>query len=112
MIYVRKESKGYGTNSMIEGILNKNENVVIVDDMITEGMSKMKFVNGVKQANGIVKNIVVVLDREQGGREILDKEGVKLHSLITLREILDYMKNNKLIDKNKYNEVINYLNNK
>ena len=109
MIYVRKRPKSYGTQEMIEGILNKNAKVVLIDDMATNAFSKLKFIDGIKHAGGIVNDVVIVLDREQGGVEALAKENVKLHSLITLKELLSYMKDNNLIDDNKYNEILDYL---
>ena len=109
MIYVRKRPKSYGTQEMIEGILNKNAKVVLIDDMATNAFSKIKFVDGIKQAGGIVDDVVIVLDREQGGAEALAKVNIKLHSLITLKELLSYMKDNNLIDDSKYNGILNYL---
>ena len=109
MIYVRKRPKSYGTMEMIEGVLKKNAKVVLVDDMATNAFSKLNFIQGIRQAGGIVNDVVIVLDREQGGVEALAKESVKLHSLITLKELLQYMKNNNLIDDDKYNEILDYL---
>jgi uridine monophosphate synthetase len=109
MIYVRKRSKSYGRGEQIEGVLKKDAKVVLIDDMATNAFSKLKFIEGIKNSGGIVEDVVIVLDREQGGVESLAKENVKLHSLITLKELLDYMKDNNLIDDNKYNEVMKYL---
>ncbi len=109
MIYVRKRPKGYGMDQLIEGELKKGQKVVLVDDMATNAFSKLKFVEGIKQAGGIVEDVIIVLDREQGGADALAKEKVKLHSLITLKELLNYMKNNNLIDNNRYNEIFDYL---
>ena len=110
MIYVRKRPKQYGTMSMIEGLLEKNQKVALIDDMTTDGYSKIGFIDGIRQAGGIVTDVVIVLDREQGGEETLKKEGAKLYSLITLREVLDYMKQNDLVEAEKYNEVVDYIN--
>ena len=109
MIYVRKRPKGYGMNQLIEGELEKGKKVVLVDDMATNAFSKLAFIEGIRQAGGIVNDVVIVLDREQGGAEALAKENVKLHSLITLKEQLNYMKDNNLIDDSKYNGTLNYL---
>ena len=109
MIYVRKRPKRYGTEEMIEGILEKDQKVVLIDDMATNAYSKLKFIDGIKQSGGNVKDVIIVLDREQGGVEALSKEGVKLHSLITLKELLSYMKENNMIDEDKYNEILDYL---
>jgi|TARA_B100001971_G_C18101204_1_gene488941 uridine monophosphate synthetase len=109
MIYVRRRPKGYGTNSMIEGIIDKGQKVVLIDDLITNGGSKLRFIDGVKQADAKVNDVAVILDRGQGGKEMLDGEGIKLHSLITLKELLGYMREHSLISKEEYTKVLEYL---
>lgn len=109
MIYVRKRPKSYGRKEQIEGVLGHGAKVVLIDDMATNAFSKLKFVEGIKNSGGVVEDVVIVLDREQGGVEVLAKDGIKLHSLITLRELLDYMKENNKIEESKYNEVLEYL---
>ena len=109
MIYVRKRPKGYGMDKLIEGELKEGQKVALVDDMATNAFSKLAFIDGIRQAGGIVNDAVIVLDREQGGADALAKENVKLHSLITLKELLSYMKDNNLIDDDKYNEILDYL---
>jgi orotate phosphoribosyltransferase len=109
MIYVRKRPKSYGTKEQIEGVLKKEAKVVLIDDMATNAFSKIKFIEGIRLSGGTVNDVVIVLDREQGGVEALAKENVKLHSLITLKELLDYMKSNSLMEEDKYKEVLSYL---
>lgn len=109
MIYVRKRPKTYGTMDLVEGTFEKGKKVVLVDDMATNAYSKLKFVEGIKHAGGIIQDVVIVLDREQGGAEALGKENIKLHSLITLKELLNYMKENSMIDDGKLNEILLYL---
>jgi len=109
MIYVRKKPKTYGTMDLVEGILEKGRKVVLVDDMATNAFSKLKFIEGIKHAGGIIRDVVIVLDREQGGKEALGKEDIKLHSLITLKELLGYMKDNGMIDDAKLKEILEYL---
>jgi len=111
MVYVRKIPKGYGTRSMIEGVLNKDQKVVLIDDMITDGKSKMRFIEGIKHEGAVCEDVLVILDREQGGSESLGEEGVTLHSLITLKELLEFMKDKQLVDDDNYNITMNYLNN-
>ena len=77
--------------------------------MATDGFSKIKFIEGIRQADAVAENVVIVLDREQGAKAALKKIGVKLYSLITLREVLEYMKENNLVDMETYNEVMDYL---
>jgi len=109
MIYVRKKPKTYGTMELVEGILKKGQKVILVDDMATNAFSKLQFVEGIRYGGGIVNDVLIVLDREQGGVEALAKENVKLNSLITLKELLSYMKENNMIDEKKFNEILIYL---
>ena len=57
MVYVRKQPKGYGTMSMIEGVLNKDDRVVLVDDLATGGYSKLMFVEGIQKTGAEVNYI-------------------------------------------------------
>ena len=109
MIYVRKRPKGYGMDKLIEGELKEGQKVVLVDDMATNAFSKLAFIDGIRQAGGIVNDVVIVLDREQGGADALAKENVKLHSLITLKELLSYMEEKELIDEGQHKEILDYL---
>ena len=109
MIYVRKKPKGYGMNQLIEGELKQGQKVVLVDDMATNAFSKLNFIQGIRQAGGVVNDVVIVLDREQGGADALAKENVKLHSLITLKELLGYMEGKGMIEEERYKEILGYL---
>jgi len=109
MIYVRKRPKRYGTQSSIEGIMNKDEKVVLVDDLATSGFSKLRFVDGIRADGGIIEDLIIVLDREQGCQESLDEKGVKVHCLITLRDLLKYMKTKTMITPEEYKKVLRYL---
>ena len=109
MVYVRKRPKGYGTNSMIEGVLSKGQKVVLIDDMITNGKSKLGFVEGVRKEGAIVSDCLVILDREQGGTETLKEAGLQLHSLITLNELLEFLKESGGVDEDNYNITKKYL---
>jgi|ETNmetMinimDraft_2_1059921.scaffolds.fasta_scaffold06841_3 orotate phosphoribosyltransferase len=111
MIYVRKRAKGYGTNSMIEGVLKKGQKVVLIDDMITNGKSKIGFVEGVRKEGAVVSDCLVILDREQGGSDTLAEVDLKLHSLITLNEFLEFMKESGGVDEDNYNITKKYLSN-
>ncbi|MBI2138910.1 orotate phosphoribosyltransferase [Candidatus Woesearchaeota archaeon] len=111
MVYVRKRPKGYGTNSFVEGNLEKGQVAVLVDDMITDGRSKFVFVEGLKNEGAAVKDVIVILDREQGGKAMLADEGLELHSLITLKELLDYMHKKGKVDEENFKLTLEYLDN-
>jgi len=110
MVYVRRRPKRYGDPSMIEGLIKKDDKAVLIDDMMTNGMSKLNFIEGIRH-EAKVEDLLIVLDREQGGQETLEKEGVKLHKLITLKELIDYMRKNELVDDKTATDVLLYLKN-
>lgn len=89
MIYPRKEVKDYGTRKAIEGAYSQGEKVLVIDDIITDGASKIEAIEPLKEAGLVVTDVLVILDREQGGDKILASAGYHLHSLGKLSEVLD-----------------------
>lgn len=89
MIYPRKEAKDYGTAKLIEGKFVPGETAVVLDDVITDGGAKLEAIKPLEEAGLIVKDVVIILDREQGGKKILADAGYTLHSVVTLTEALD-----------------------
>ena len=80
-IYIRKKPKGYGTTSRLEGMLPAGSDVLLVEDLITDGGSKIGFLDAVRDAGAKVTDALVLFDREQGGTELLASHGVTLHSV-------------------------------
>jgi orotate phosphoribosyltransferase len=85
---VRKEAKGHGTQSLVEGALAKGERVVIIEDVVTTGGSAMQAIAAVKAVGCDVRKVIAVVDREEGGREALKKEGYPLEAVFTARELM------------------------
>jgi uridine monophosphate synthetase len=108
-VYTRKEVKDYGTKRPFEGEFKKGEKVVLVDDMITTGQSKIEAITPLTEAGFKIKNIIVLFDREQGGKEFLQKKGFNLYSVFTLKDWLKVLYQKRKISKNQYQEVIEWL---
>jgi uridine monophosphate synthetase len=89
MIYPRKEAKDYGTGKLIEGKFNQGERILVLDDVITDGGAKLEAIKPLEAAGLEVKDVLIILDREQGGKKILADAGYTLHSVTTLSEALD-----------------------
>ncbi|MBI1922427.1 MAG: orotate phosphoribosyltransferase [Geobacter sp.] len=87
---IRKEPKGHGTGQWLEGRKNlpPGSKVVIVEDVVTTGGSSMKAVNRAKEEGLEVLGIVSLVDREEGGRENIEKEGYWLKAIFTKSELL------------------------
>ncbi len=91
MIYPRKEVKDYGTARQIEGEFRAGDRAVVLDDVITTGGSKLKAIAPLEAAGLEVKDIVVLIDREEGGGQELAEAGYQLHGVLRLGEMLDLL---------------------
>jgi uridine monophosphate synthetase len=89
LIYPRREEKSYGTKRRIEGLFAPGERVVLIDDIITDGASKFEAIQPLEEAGLIVKDLVILIDREQGGRELLAARGYALHAILKISECFD-----------------------
>ncbi len=89
LIYPRREAKDYGTKKLIEGAYAAGETVVVLDDLVTTGGSKLEALQPLLDAGLKVKDVLVLVDREQGGARELAEHGLALHAALTLGQILD-----------------------
>lgn len=109
MVYLRKEAKEYGTHRPIEGKLRPGETVVVLDDLITTGGSKLAAIKPLEAAGLQVRDVVVLVDREQGGKRELAEAGYQLHSLLGLTEILMVLERQSCITSQQRSEVETYI---
>jgi len=113
LIYPRKETKEYGTRRAIEGVFQVGERAVVLDDLITTGGSKIEAIVPLEEAGLQVRDIVVLIDRgagqRGGGRELLLEAGYRLHSVLTLHEILDTLAQHNQISAQQRARVLNWL---
>ena len=109
MIYTRKEIKDYGTKKAIEGVFKEGEKVLVIDDLITNGGSKLEVIEPLKAQGLIVKDFVVLVDREQGGKAELEKHGYGLHAAIKISEMLEILKTSEKISGEQYNDLKSYF---
>lgn len=91
LCYARKEAKPYGTQRRIEGEHHAGETVLLVDDVITDGGAKLEAAEPFRAAGLHARDVLVLVDREQGGAETLAEHGLRLHSVYTLSQILDQL---------------------
>jgi len=85
---VRKEPKTHGTGKLIEGPFRAGDRVVVIEDTITTGGSAQKAIAAVRAADGVVVGVLALVDREEGGRETLEGDGVPVVSLARASEIV------------------------
>jgi len=109
-IYVRKKPKGHGLTSQVEGKIEPDKLILLYEDLITDGKSKLNFIAGIRKAKCKVKDCLVIFDRQEGGKERLLKEGVNLHSLTTMDECLEVGLKNQCLSKEEFDFIKVYLN--
>lgn len=109
LIYPRKETKAYGRARQIEGEFQEGDRAIVMDDLITTGGSKLAAIEPLEAAGLKVKDVVVLIDREQGGREELKEAGYQLHTILRLREILDTLVQTDRISVEQREQVVEFL---
>ncbi|WP_185869151.1 orotidine-5'-phosphate decarboxylase [Blattabacterium cuenoti] len=105
LIIKRKEDKGYGTKKMIEGIYKKGQNCLIIEDVITSGESLIKTVIDLEKEGLVIKYIMSILDREQGGTENIKKRGYNIRTLFRIGEILKMLEKKHFLKKKEINMI-------
>ena len=85
---VRKQAKAHGTGRRIEGNFTRGDPVVVVEDVLTSGGSARQAIDAVQAEGGRVLGVLVVVDREEGGRAALERSGVQVVSLTRASELL------------------------
>lgn len=109
IITPKMDKKTHGVADAIEGKFMADREVALFDDLVTQAHSKIEAANILKNAGLMVKNIFVLVDREQGGREELETAGYKLWSYIKISKLLQILLKNDKITKVQYDEVGQYL---
>ena len=88
-LIVRKQAKSYGTANRIEGELPEENEVVVVEDVATTGQSALDAVEALRAEGVAVSRVLLVIDREEGARDLLADAGVELDAILTASELLE-----------------------
>lgn len=110
-IFMRKEAlkKAYGLEKSLEGEYKQGETVVMIEDLVTKATSLLEAIPAIEEHGLVIKDAVVLLDYEKGGRENLQARSYNLHTFMTVRELVDIMKAEEKIDTHKYNQCLQFL---
>jgi orotate phosphoribosyltransferase len=100
MVMRRKEKKDYGTKQLIEGEFQSGQRCLVIEDVITTGGSIIETATDLQQAGIVIDDVVVLIDREQGGRQNLEKH-FNVYSVLTMSEILDTLLASEAVDQNE-----------
>ena len=108
-LYIRKGERLHGRQRRVEGILTSGDRVLLIDDLITTGLSLRKAAKTIEAEGGVITDAVVLLDREEGGKENLDKKGIKLHALLKISEIADRLYEIGAIDEAQLKTILKQI---
>ncbi len=86
---VRSSQKEHGMGKLIEGNIQKNWNVAIVDDVVTTGSSLLKSIEAVESYGAKIKKVICIVDRKEGASQAIEKKGYKLDAIFTKDELLE-----------------------
>ena len=113
MIYVRKKSKGFGKNQQIEGYYTKGQKAILIEDLATDGKSKVIFVEALRNSGLEVSDIFVVFyyDIFDINKTPLGHMNIKIHSLCTWKNIINVISVNKLFSDKEINNLKVFLEN-
>ena len=111
MTYIRKKPKGYGKNSQIEGIMKNGQRVLLVEDLTTDGGSKISFIDAIRETGATCSNTAVIFYYGifKNTEKILDNHGVRLHYLCTWWDVLAEAKKQSSFDQETLFEVESFL---
>ena len=112
MIYIRKKPKGFGKLSQIEGEIKNKSRVLLIEDLSTDGKSKINFCNAIKKAGGKIKHIFVIFNYDIYPDTILKKNKLELHFLTNWKFIIKNLKKKKSLKKEEILEIEKFLSKK
>ena len=104
-LYVRKGIRRHGRKRRVEGILVSGDRVLVVDDLVTTGLNMRNAAEAIRAEGGVVTQTVAFLDREEGGRQKLAKDGIQLHALLKITEVAKILYETDAIDEESYKTI-------
>ena len=104
-LYVRKGMRRHGRKRRVEGILVSGDRVLLVDDLVTTGLSLRKATEAIRAEGGVVTQAIAFLDREEGGKNRLAKQGIELHALFNISEVAKILYETDSIDEESYKTI-------
>ena len=113
MVYIRKKPKGFGQNQQIEGNFREKEQAILIEDLATDGGSKVVFVEAMRKAGLIVNDIFVIFYYDIFNLEnsVLSKLNVNIHSLCTWKDIISVIEKKNSYKENDIKNLKKFLSN-
>lgn len=111
LVQPRKVVKEHGTKNSIEGDFNEGDKVVLIDDLITKGDSKLEVIEQVEDAGLEVEKFIVLVDREQGGMETVRNAGYDIQAGLSITALIDTLYSRCKIESAQREQILEFINN-
>jgi uridine monophosphate synthetase len=105
LLQPRKVVKDHGTKSSVEGAFKAGDKVVLVDDLITKGDSKLEAIAQVEEAGLVIEKFIVLVDREQGGLDMIREKGYVIEAAFGITTLIESVYAQKKIDQQQHDTV-------
>ena len=109
MVYVRREEKGHGLGKLVEGAVRPGWRALVIDDLITDGGSKIAAVEALRKSGCVVNDVMVLVDRLEGGKASLVRVGVKLRAFTDIVDLIETLHGKQRITKGDYEAVMKQM---
>lgn len=109
LVQPRKVVKDHGTKSSVEGAYQSGDKVILIDDLITKGDSKLEAIDQVKSAGLEIEGFLVLIDREQGGLDLVRNAGYSIEAAVTITALITALRNQDKISPEQFDTVINFI---
>ncbi len=110
LCYVRNTPKDHGTVKLIEGVICQDMKMLMIDDVITTGGSVINAISKIKESKLQISNAFVIIDRLEGAGKSLESQGVKLHSILDIRRIVQILHEQDRVNEDLVVQIENQLN--
>lgn len=111
MLLKRKEAKNYGTKKLVEGIYTNGKTCLVIEDVVTTGSSLVETIQALEEHGLKITDLCTLIDRNQGGRELLTSKGYRLHSIMDLKQIIEVLYESQKINLNDKNKALQCMSN-
>ncbi|MGB0839042.1 MAG: orotidine-5'-phosphate decarboxylase, partial [Chitinophagales bacterium] len=109
MILKRKERKKHGTKNLLEGVFQTGDTCIVIEDVVSSGISLLETLGELKAEGLHVKEAVIIVDRQQGGVQVLESQGYKIHSLFNMQEVADILLKAGKIDQTIHDATLKFV---
>jgi len=106
-----REAKTHGSAETINGVFTPGETVLVIDDVVSQADSKLESIKVLKDQGLVVRDVAVLVDREQGGSAQLASAGYRLHAVLRLSQLLGYWNSTGALDAPTFLRVTDYFHN-